>query len=122
MFDRQDIARAVARAWAKTGKRIAARMAIIAITTSSSISVNPRSELCVLIKTSSNSSLSRERFLARDAGSARLADNQGRPQNNTVGSQITALNAGDERVEAETGDLGDGLSNGGELGLAEAPL
>src|SRR5437868_5196618 len=29
----QEIARAEARAWAKTGKRIAARMAIIAITT-----------------------------------------------------------------------------------------
>src|SRR5436853_4874272 len=29
------------RAWAKTGKRMAARMAMIAMTTSSSISVNP---------------------------------------------------------------------------------
>jgi hypothetical protein len=33
--------RAFSRALAKTGKRIAARMAIIAITTSSSINVNP---------------------------------------------------------------------------------
>src|SRR5262245_55448500 len=34
-------ARAFSHAWAKTGKRIAARMAMIAITTSSSIRVNP---------------------------------------------------------------------------------
>src|SRR5713101_2609933 len=34
--------RAFSRAWAKTGNRIAARMAIIAITTSSSIRVKPR--------------------------------------------------------------------------------
>src|SRR2546426_7307536 len=33
--------RALSRAWAKTGKRIAARMAMIAITTRSSISVKP---------------------------------------------------------------------------------
>src|SRR5712691_13310699 len=33
--------RAFSRAWAKTGKRIAAKMAMIAITTSSSISVKP---------------------------------------------------------------------------------
>src|SRR5207245_10533436 len=33
--------RAVARAWAKTGNRIAARMAMMAITTSNSISVKP---------------------------------------------------------------------------------
>src|SRR5258708_37752410 len=33
--------RAFSRAWANTGKRIAARMAIIAITTSSSIRVKP---------------------------------------------------------------------------------
>src|ERR1051326_9014298 len=41
-FDKQLICRAFSRAWAKTGKRIAARIAIIAITTSSSIRVNPR--------------------------------------------------------------------------------
>src|SRR5437870_2255056 len=39
-FDRQPACRAFSFAWAKTGKRIAARMAIMAITTSSSISVN----------------------------------------------------------------------------------
>jgi len=38
---RQRPNRAFCRAWAKTGKRIAASMAIIAITTRSSISVNP---------------------------------------------------------------------------------
>src|SRR5579871_2515752 len=38
---RQLMDRALARAWAKTGKRIAARIAIIAITTSNSISVKP---------------------------------------------------------------------------------
>src|SRR5438128_1158538 len=41
MFDMQAAIRAFSRAWAKTGKRIAARMAIIAITTRSSISVKP---------------------------------------------------------------------------------
>src|SRR5438128_1711472 len=41
MFERQEAERAFSRACAKTGKRIAARMAIIAMTTSSSISVKP---------------------------------------------------------------------------------
>src|SRR2546428_4120113 len=41
-LERQAACRALSRAWAKTGKRIAARMAIIAITTSSSIKVKPR--------------------------------------------------------------------------------
>src|SRR5437773_3457088 len=40
-FERQDAWRAFSRAAAKTGKRIAARMAIIAITTSSSTRVKP---------------------------------------------------------------------------------
>src|SRR5712691_3287526 len=39
-FDRQPACRAFSRAWAKTGKRMAANIAIIAITTSSSIRVN----------------------------------------------------------------------------------
>src|SRR5689334_16430339 len=39
MFERSLACRAFSRAWAKTGKRIAARIAIIAITTSSSINV-----------------------------------------------------------------------------------
>src|SRR5262245_3034145 len=39
---RQAVARAFSRAWAKTGKRMAARIAMIAITTSSSIRVKPR--------------------------------------------------------------------------------
>jgi hypothetical protein len=39
MFDEQDDCRAFSRALAKTGKRMAARMAMIAITTNSSISV-----------------------------------------------------------------------------------
>src|SRR5438105_3254218 len=38
----QEIWRADARAWAKTGKRIAARRAMIAMTTSNSVSVKPR--------------------------------------------------------------------------------
>src|SRR5437660_1732956 len=42
MLEMQADIRARSRAWAKTGKRIAARMAIIAITTSSSISVKAR--------------------------------------------------------------------------------
>src|SRR5579872_6069724 len=37
---RQEIARAFSRAWANTGNRIAARIAMIAMTTSNSISVN----------------------------------------------------------------------------------
>src|SRR5712692_8516522 len=41
MLETQLVIRAFSRAWAKTGKRIAARMAIMAITTSSSIRVNP---------------------------------------------------------------------------------
>src|ERR1043165_2972178 len=41
MLERQEVWRAFSRAWAKTGKRIAARIAIMAITTSSSISVKP---------------------------------------------------------------------------------
>src|SRR5512133_2585775 len=39
-LDKQVVARAFSRAWAKTGKRIAARIAMIAMTTSSSIRVN----------------------------------------------------------------------------------
>jgi hypothetical protein len=42
VFERQLALRAFSRAWAKTGKRIAARMAMMAITTNSSMSVNPR--------------------------------------------------------------------------------
>src|SRR5438093_4430190 len=38
-LDRQVAARAFERAWAKTGKRIAAKIAMIAITTSNSMSV-----------------------------------------------------------------------------------
>src|SRR5712692_7102128 len=41
LLDRQEAARALSRAWAKTGNRIAAKMAIMAITTSSSMRVNP---------------------------------------------------------------------------------
>src|SRR5687768_15327863 len=41
MLLRQEAARAFSRAWAKTGNRMAARIAIIAITTSNSISVKP---------------------------------------------------------------------------------
>src|SRR5687768_495890 len=41
MFEMQDAARAFSRAWAKTGKRMAARIAMMAMTTSSSISVKP---------------------------------------------------------------------------------
>src|SRR5437588_217769 len=41
MLERHDVWRAFARACAKTGNRIAANIAIIAITTNSSISVNP---------------------------------------------------------------------------------
>jgi hypothetical protein len=40
MLDRQETARAFSRACAKTGKRMAARIAMMAITTSSSIRVN----------------------------------------------------------------------------------
>src|SRR5438094_6801463 len=42
MLERHVVWRALSRAWANTGKRIAAKMAMIAITTRSSISVNPR--------------------------------------------------------------------------------
>src|SRR5260370_874092 len=43
MLLRQPVRRADSRARAKTGNKIAARIAMMAITTSSSISVNPRS-------------------------------------------------------------------------------
>src|SRR5216683_2906847 len=45
LLERQVVWRALSRAWAKTGKRIAARMAMIAMTTSSSIRVKPRLRL-----------------------------------------------------------------------------
>src|SRR5438445_2377328 len=41
-LDRHIVWRAFSLAWAKTGKRMAARMAMIAMTTSSSIRVKPR--------------------------------------------------------------------------------
>src|SRR5437870_4227204 len=41
MLLRQLVFRACSRAWAKTGKRIAARMAMMAMTTSNSIRVKP---------------------------------------------------------------------------------
>src|SRR5438067_347892 len=44
MLERQEMVRAFSRAWANTGKRMAARMAMMAITTSSSMSVKPRGE------------------------------------------------------------------------------
>src|SRR5579871_6537137 len=46
-LERQEVCRAFSRAWAKTGKRMAARIAIMAITTSSSIRVKPRFLLCI---------------------------------------------------------------------------
>src|SRR5438105_4376647 len=49
MLLRQEVFRACSRAWAKTGKRIAARIAMIAITTSNSIKVKPRFLGSVLI-------------------------------------------------------------------------
>src|SRR5215212_5974928 len=45
-FERQEVCRAFSLAWAKTGKRIAARIAMMAMTTSSSISVKPRRSSC----------------------------------------------------------------------------
>src|SRR6266567_7454307 len=42
LFDRQVALRALSRAWANTGKRIAARMAMMAMTTSSSMRVKAR--------------------------------------------------------------------------------
>jgi hypothetical protein len=39
MFDMQDVCRAFSLAWAKTGNKMAASIAIIAMTTSSSINV-----------------------------------------------------------------------------------
>src|SRR5207237_1279936 len=41
VFERQLVCRALSRAWAKTGNRMAASIAMMAITTRSSISVNP---------------------------------------------------------------------------------
>src|SRR5260370_943352 len=41
MLERQVAARAFSRAWAKTGKRMAAKIAMMAITTRSSMSVKP---------------------------------------------------------------------------------
>src|SRR3954470_17944184 len=41
LLDRQEVWRAFSRACAKTGKRMAARIAIMAMTTSSSMSVKP---------------------------------------------------------------------------------
>src|SRR5262249_35292460 len=41
--------RALSRAWAKTGNRIAAKMAMIAITTSSSISVKPKRRCLIFL-------------------------------------------------------------------------
>src|SRR5438270_7192900 len=45
MFDKHEVRRAASRARAKTGKRIAANMAMMAITTSSSIRVKPDRDL-----------------------------------------------------------------------------
>src|SRR5438128_7446147 len=41
-LERQAVCRALSRAWAKNGKRIAARIALMAMTTSSSMRVNAR--------------------------------------------------------------------------------
>src|SRR5437870_2142156 len=49
MFDAHMVCRAFSRAWAKTGKRIAARMAMMAITTSSSMRVKPRCFRCRIV-------------------------------------------------------------------------
>src|SRR5579862_6338151 len=50
VFERQEVFRADSRAWAKTGKRMAARIAIMAITTSSSIRVNPEAPFVVRMR------------------------------------------------------------------------
>src|SRR5262245_7135281 len=56
MLDMQALMRALSRAWAKTGKRRAAMMAMIAITTSSSISVNAGFRAWHIVGFSSHSS------------------------------------------------------------------
>jgi hypothetical protein len=48
---KQDVAFAAAFAWAKTGNRMAARIAIIAITTKSSIRVKPLRFVVTMIET-----------------------------------------------------------------------
>src|SRR6266705_1636704 len=63
-FERQVVARAFSRAWAKTGNRIAARMAIIAITTRSSIRVKAE-ELRRLMDIGYSSFLSKQGRLVR---------------------------------------------------------
>src|ERR1051326_3538718 len=52
MLLKQAVWRAFSRAWAKTGKRIAAKMAMIAITTSSSIRVKPERKTARFMVTS----------------------------------------------------------------------
>jgi len=49
MFEAQAVWRAFSRALANTGKRIAARIAMIAITTSNSMSVKPLALLHIVI-------------------------------------------------------------------------
>src|SRR5437667_1843409 len=49
MLERHEVCRAFSRAWAKTGKRMAARIAIMAMTTSSSISVKALGFLIALM-------------------------------------------------------------------------
>src|SRR5438105_8312572 len=70
MFERHDDARAFSRAWAKTGKRIAARMAMIAITTRSSIRV--KAERCVRFMDDLLGSGRPQRAAHRDVGCGRL--------------------------------------------------
>jgi poly(3-hydroxybutyrate) depolymerase len=48
-FEIEEVILAAAFAWAKTGKRIAARIAMIAMTTSSSMSVNARRRSFVMV-------------------------------------------------------------------------
>src|SRR5437868_3098585 len=65
ILERHAVWRAFSRAWAKTGKRIAAKMAMMAITTSSSISVKPRRRFMAFLLRAP-----RRRTHAGDEGSA----------------------------------------------------
>src|SRR5437763_295856 len=113
--------RAFSLAWAKTGKRIAARMAMTAITTNSSISVNPPRErtpwerrrlACMFPISSGNMQGRRLRSQARVAPT-RLVDNHETP--------IRPGDGGGETPDWDCAPEGGHVTGGPAGGVEELP-
>src|SRR5262249_30982739 len=108
---KQDALRALSRACAKTGNRIAARMAMIAITTRSSISVKPNRSLRCRGENMGTSPFSRGRWsLVRAAAGAYLSSLLSPTRDRSAGAVFLGEGAGASiRWSGHTQDNGPSL-------------